>query len=725
MSYDKTSYDKGATCRKPRPLMVGCSGGGGHNAAIKGVQGYFAKEFPGQFEITLYKPVIYRDKPGSPTRNKIDGCVGIMHAPVIGTPVKAVVSATPYPVLPDKKSLQDEITALSNKEEDSGLRPYIDMLLDVYPAGYESAAIWNVLQRNDKTAELKKLIDLQNMSDKENYDVVLNYFTQALETHTGGTCYTEIISTQAMALPALCDAVISYNSWLGQNPEIVAQKVVIHQYMTDLPTKGAVHFFNSLSALTPEQQKQMKLYGVGMNQDIINHFFPDGHSFNQIYDVSADKNPMVRPGFTDKDLNNSVKFDEEASIKLVGQAQPFIIAAKEQIASIMLGSQASNDTVEYIETLLKNGMKKVFVLGGTNPAIKEKIEVLTENPNYAGRIICLGNQGDKEIAALMSRSNMVIIRGGGLSVMEQLCMQHNSEQTILIHHADSPKLDLTSGISWEDDNVKGLITNLRTKNVHVDKTSPKRAVRQIAEARLIAAVKRIDPGRDIEAATRFIKKTPDNELHLCVENLKQSEQEQTPSLPPELITVFDKHELSAEMHIRKLNDKLIAGHSHLTSVINEEIAKLDSTGIYLQIDITSFVDLYKYDVNKIVKEFDEPFFKDASLKLASAVKSYRALEKLQAIISDVASGSMDRKLINFKNEYDLPETRKGLMAISDGIFTSILKTIELQLAKYFPGLGIKLSFQQDIKKHMSSMSMKEAMDIPEPVNESTTRMGKR
>ncbi len=89
------------------------------------------------------------------------------------------------------------------------------MLLDVYPAGYASVAIWNILQRDGQVEDLKKLVCLQAKSDKENYSIVKNYILNALKNAVDGkTPYTEMISTQAMALPALCDAVMEYNKWL-------------------------------------------------------------------------------------------------------------------------------------------------------------------------------------------------------------------------------------------------------------------------------------------------------------------------------------------------------------------------------------------------------------------------------------------------------------------------------------------------------------------------------
>ena len=150
-----------------------------------------------------------------------------------------------------------------------------------------------------------------------------------------------------------------------------------------------------------------------------------------------------------------------------------IVLENERIAAIMLGSQASTDTVRYIENLLLNGMDKVFVFGGSNAAIETKVtQFMGAYPHWANQIILLDNQDDVFIASLMTRSQVLIIRAGGLSVMEQLAMNHHAEQIIMIHHADSGTAEMTSGISWEDANADVLIQTLRKKNITLVKTCP-------------------------------------------------------------------------------------------------------------------------------------------------------------------------------------------------------------------------------------------------------------
>ncbi|MBA2649856.1 MAG: hypothetical protein H0U75_09745 [Legionella sp.] len=464
---------RGASQRIKNPLLIGCSGGGGHNSAILGLFHYFQTLVPSCTQLQKYDPLLPSNRTNSDLRDKITRGVNLMHSAYFGCPIKWFISSvTPFPILPTQQEIKNEVSALTKTEP----RVYIDILLDVYPAGYESAAIWNSLQKNDKVAELKKLIHLQTMSDKENYFTVFTYFLKKLKLAAReGKPYTELVSTQAMALPALCDVVNYYNIWLKYK-NVNAPKLIIHQYMTDLPTEGAQHFFNPLSQLNQMQQSQMKLYGVGMTNEILQKVIGT-HHFSAVCDIPPKENPMARPAFKEAAYDNSSSFSKTVTLDFQGM-QSYTIEPNENIAAIMLGSQGSNDTSKYLAPLLQNNTNRVFVFGGTNELIKTDIAaIIKTHPEFKDRIIPLCNQDDKAISSLMTRCNTLIIRGGGLSVMEQMAMNHNNKQTVLIHHAEpTAGHELTSGIPWEDANVDALIhylNNIQTVNTSSSSSSTK------------------------------------------------------------------------------------------------------------------------------------------------------------------------------------------------------------------------------------------------------------
>ncbi|NDH08272.1 MAG: hypothetical protein EBY16_01410 [Gammaproteobacteria bacterium] len=684
-----------------QPLMIGCSGGGGHNAAIKGLHEYLTQKMPERMKESVHAPVVPGEHPSSPTTQQIQIGSRLMHLPIIGYVIRKILSFTPYPVLPDLQSLNSSIKEL--KLTNSNSRFYIDMLLDAYAAGYYSVAIWNCLQKNDEINELKKLISLQPMSDQENYATVKAYYLKVLkEAAEAEKPYTEIISTQAMALPALCDAVIAYNSSCPP----LGPKLVIHQYLTDLP-KGSIHFFGPLTALTKQQQEQMKLYGVGMTEKVILDFFKEEHSFAAICDIAPDKNPMVRPQFKEEEFDKSSQFhkDVEIDLNVVGKVD---IKANQQIASIMLGSQAGNDSTRYIETMLESGIDKVFVFAGKNETVKSEITRIEQR--YKGRIEALGPQDAKHMAQLLSRSNMVVTRGGGLSVMEQMAMEHNIEQTVLMHHADpvSQTDELQSGITWEDKNVECLIEYLMKKNVYATKTSPERAKRHILEARLIAAVKRVERDKGKLADTPYyIEKLDDSQLKHMVSALIKAEKEVEFSLPLLLTDHLSKCAEVSDKAVKALREKIHACHLVLAEFLHP---KLENSCSQDKPENSCSQDKPENSCSQ-----DKP-----ENSCSQEWNNYAAIQRLKVIL-DAKNTTPYQKMLFFKQEYEKPETKSALMSRSHGFMTQIVKFIEYQLAKVFPAIAEGLDVHLQLRMHMHHLNKQNLEDENDAANAQCSR----
>lgn len=473
------------------PLMIATSGGGGHISSIKGIIEFLRNKYP-NIHFESYIPVLLKDKPYSSANNQAMQALNLLKKSHIGPIVRSMIKPfTVFSTLPDKDLVIEEMKTLNKSqtidsdEKEPKPREYSDLLLDVDPAGYLSVAMWNVAIAQDNSPLLTKFNSLKDETDKRNYTTVFHYYmTQLMKAKKANKPFTEIICTQTMSLPALCDAVIEYNKH-------TVKPIVLHEYMCDLPTKGCVHFFKVLSTLTKAQQKVIKLYGVGMNERVLQHFFQKGYHFAGVYNISNKDNPMVRPGFKNPSLDKSKTFHGKTKLDLKAEGY-FTIPADEQIASIMLGSQASHDTVAYVESFLEAGIQKVFVFGGKKKNISDRINaILNRHPEYKDRIIPLGFMDDAQMTPLMTRSNFIVIRGGGSSVSEQLALPHHSEQAILFHHANSSSEILTSGISWEDDNITELMKELKKQNVHAQKTCPNRVKCHIAEAKTIASLKKL------------------------------------------------------------------------------------------------------------------------------------------------------------------------------------------------------------------------------------------
>lgn len=463
-----------------RPLLIGCSGGSGHNQAIKGIHEFLRREFPNS-DLSLHKPVLLKDKPTLSYRKILikHGCKYLYH-PTAGKFLRKIINCTSYPTLPEYQEIQNEIKFLESAEIKSGCRVYVDMLLDVYNTGYEYAAIWNILQRNERNEELKKLIELQIKSDAENYTSVYKYFYDKLHNAAlQGRPFTDLISTQAMALPALCNAVLNYNYWAKSQCNPISP-ILIHQYLTDLPTPGAVHFFKALTTLSTIQQQQIKLYALNLQKDIIKHYFNED-SFAGIYSLSASNNPMVREGFSNE-KNTRNDWDNDLVLNIEGQKKFYAVSGSKKIASIMLGSQASMDTFKYLKILLQCKIDKIFVFGGKNAILSKKIDSLLKlKPALSRKIIRLDNQDAPQLSQILSRSNIIIMRSGGMSIMEQMTLKHHSDQKIFLHHGFLKSKCLSSGISWEDENAQVFIDFCKSNNLAVEKTHPLLFTQQIKQ----------------------------------------------------------------------------------------------------------------------------------------------------------------------------------------------------------------------------------------------------
>lgn len=492
-----------------RPLFIANSGGTGHISAILGVIDELKKDKKIQLELTDHQAQLYQQKVFSWRGIILRSATYIMSIWGVGAIVGAIARLLGYPRLPDWNEFEREIVRLEKAEIDEQSnppqgrkRPYVDMLLDLYPIGYESAALVNTLHRMDRTTDINLLIQHKEESDKWFYKTAYNSFlTMLVNAAENGEPYTEIISTQPLAIEALCDAVNDYNQhYLRKKGAALKTRlpaIAIHQFLTDLPSIDCEHFLDTLVNLTPEQQNQIHVYGVNFSHGVIKTYLEDGKNFLGVHNLSPKSNPMIRAGFKDKSLTTyldkgkeytlnvkAYKQDDKKNWSVQEQMDKVVIPAQAKVASIMLGSLASDATVLYVKHLLESNRNfdKIFVFGGLNNSIYQPIEDIinsypaAQQQSIRDRIVRLGNQGDKEIAPIMTRSDAVVIRGGGLCVMEQMALPLDLNKSYFFHHKDNPKgmehQPLTSGLNWEDGNVARLIEYFTAHKIPAMKFSP-------------------------------------------------------------------------------------------------------------------------------------------------------------------------------------------------------------------------------------------------------------
>lgn len=468
----------------------------------------------------------------------------------------------------------------------------------------------------------------------------------------------------------------------------------------------------------------MRLYGVNMEDDVIQHFFPHGNHFNKIYNVPASKNPMVRVAFKDSAYDNSDKFHEEVTLRFQKEEVPSTIAPEERIASIMLGSQASADTVKYIEPLLKCGIERVFVFGGKNKSISDKIEeLINSHQEYKDRIVRLDNQSDKEISALMTRSNIVVTRGGGLSVMEQMAMSHNPEQIVLIHHADANEnTPLSSGISWEDSNVDKLIENLQKDSIYAQKTSPNLVLRHIAEGQIINCIKRNREQVELKGLVQKVQRISKSTSNQCLAWLNEGHEDKVINYFKYYTNKEYQHEKKYLSMIESLNTRCDDCIEYLSKQILDEMKKQNECYIQLlEIDGDESVDAVEsLDTTAIVAQVLNNELRNPSPALIAAAKSYDAVQTLQNTISCTnEEQSPFEKLTAFKNSYRDKEIKHTIQSNQSNVFKRLIDEIIYQFAIVFSSKKAETLFNPTMVLRKEIHELKDETSI-EPFDGSLT-----
>ncbi len=485
-----------------KPLILACSGGAGHISAAKGIINELQLKNPNTV-IPLHEAVLYKNHVATFTGLFIRLGVWVGAVPILGHLVNAIAHLVGAPSMPDYKIFWNQMAKIQQAElgakdgvERGIRRPYVDVLLDLYSAGYEYTAYNNAAHLSLTAKDTTTMSTYKgSVEDYNHYSVFKNVLRYLISAAQKGKPYTQVISTQALSLKSICDAVSHYNnSFLPRHNATHGTSypaINIAQYMTDLPSLGCAHFMDNLENLSLEHRQLIELHVVYMSEPLKAAYFGANHGFKAVHDVDPKQNPMVRAAFKEKSLNtytdinrsHVLTYKDYAKDSTTGFATSSVykkieIKAGVKVASIMIGSLAANASVDYVEHLLKAGYEHIFVFGGSNDEIAHRLDKLIstypveEQAKINQKIIRLGNQSDVEMAPIFTRSNCVVIRGGGLSVMEQMAMPYTPDKVILMHHEDSDTGDLTSGLSWEDCNTDRLIEYLNEKEVFAEKTSP-------------------------------------------------------------------------------------------------------------------------------------------------------------------------------------------------------------------------------------------------------------
>ncbi len=455
-----------------RPLIIACSGGGGHLSAVECLIAELMQT--PNIDLIDHNAQKYKGRKLSLIRCVVTLGVFLQSITWLSKPLRAINQRIGSTNLPHRHLFNAELLKLKNKQQNQGQRKYIDVLLDVYPAGYEFAAVFNAFQVHDDIEDIHNTIQHQKLSDNWHYRRVYSYFLQKLQQAARrGMPYTHILSTQSQAMQAICDAVLTYN-------QSVKQKINIHQYMTDIPSPGAIHFIKPLNRLNHIQKKRIILMLMCNSEfDLHASQIQSIGSYQNIKMLNPSSNPMVKAGFKNPNLELYIKRDNTLYMSVSqqdGVMRTIAIEPADTVISIMLGALGGLAMVDYLEQIIKNipTISHVFLFRGDNVEVDRRVQsLLLEYNGTCPKLHILCFQTDVETAPIMARSDAIILRSGGMSTMEHMAIPIKRNKFFFLHHPrETQTKTLTTGLLWEDANADALANFVHAHAANVSKTNP-------------------------------------------------------------------------------------------------------------------------------------------------------------------------------------------------------------------------------------------------------------
>lgn len=369
---------------------------------------------------------------------------------------------------------------------------------------------WRTAQKEGKIYQLKLMVKLQRLGDLFFHRPIKKALLKSLHDYERefGCPPEYIINDQVSGLPAIFSALSEYNSELQKRG---LKEVRCELHMTDLPEK-ADHFFNPIRRLSNKHKKLITLFSPavkGMNKEQSSAFLQKktGLHCEQIT-VLQDGQLPVDALYKDPKLKNISEFTfndlerhgRQKYMQLLPNIAPYYNPAKQtyrvdpqdHVSAMMLGSQPTElDIEKAIKQMValahrasdKSKRYHFFAFCGEdevgNPhtlfkRMCAKLRQMDVPPNLC--VVPLPFQKPENIAKIRARSNVRIIRSGGISCFEdkelQKTLGSNNSKTYIWsenpqselslryrhrHGGREPQKQLLKHIPlWERGNAKGM-----------------------------------------------------------------------------------------------------------------------------------------------------------------------------------------------------------------------------------------------------------------------------
>lgn len=372
--------------------------------------------------------------------------------------------------LPSPIQLEEEINHLIQKNSQPKL--YLDFMLDILPNGYAFTALFNYLQKTADAKSLNQVVMQQCfLDDFYKKQVIKKIYHLLVEELKHGQAFDSILSTQPIGMSAICQSVAKYNknrAQLSKQFEKEVPEILIHQFVTDIPHQSAIHFLTPLNHLDFLQKKFLVLHLLNLDDD--NIFLEKKHA-NKIFRYHPKENPMVREPFI---KNNASPSD---AIRLLNFSEQVIeVKGREKLALIMLGTANGQTSIDYLKTLLEMKLEHIIVIGQVSAKDNVLIEQLA---NPSSQIHLPGLVNAHQLTEILKHVDLIISKGGGLSLMELAGFNLPQQTIIAIHHSPHQP-----GLIWEDGNIDWFIKFNHQR--HVFTTQPENLRHQLLTCNFIS-----------------------------------------------------------------------------------------------------------------------------------------------------------------------------------------------------------------------------------------------
>ena len=427
------------SCLKTKqPLIISSSGGSGHISCTQNIIQNLLQD-PNS-RITYH----YWQKPSQKClsfETLVRFALSLMNV----KPIKYFLEKSLKVVIPNKKDIILERNALIQQQMQQPRRQYVDFILDILPNGYIFTAIFNFMQKIGHAKTLQIIVKNQGFLDFIYQSNTQHKIYHLLETALQNRQpYDAIISTQALGIPGICAAVRQYNQQIPHFESMydcLVPKLEIQQFITDIPHISAKHFLVPLERLNPLDKTCIKLHLLDIEAH--NHFNVETHA-NEVVRYQPKTNPMIRDDFK-KDVHHPCY-----GIHVI-HANEYIITLtpKQRLAVIMLSSGNGEIALDYIEALIQMRIEHIALVGQANEVLTQALQKLNHPSVYT-----LGHLNGQQISHLLTYTQILIIKGGGLSLMEISSFELPKDSIIFIHKPIDLDTQLqTSGLVWEDGNT--------------------------------------------------------------------------------------------------------------------------------------------------------------------------------------------------------------------------------------------------------------------------------